>query len=443
MLMKQGLAMDKEQLKTRVCERIEQQSERIIAIGRDIFSHPELGFKETRTARIVADIFRELQLECQEHIAITGVKGIAKGKEHKAKVMIIGELDAVVCPLHSHADKHTGAAHSCGHHAQITSLIGAAIGLAPFNGHLDGDVVFAAVPAEEYVELEYRQRLREEGKIEFFGGKQEWIRLGEFDDIDVGMMVHSHAGITEPKFLISCDSSGFVGKVIQFVGKEAHAGAEPYNGINALNAASLAIMAINAQRETFRESDRIRVHPIITKGGDLVNIVPADVRMETYVRGKAIAAVVDASQKVNRALKGSASAVGSEVQIMEIPGYLPLRQHVGTNQIFAENAATLLAPECNLYGYELMGATDAGDVSNLIPFAHLSGGGFGGSAHSKDFTVTDERMAYIRPAQVMAMSVVDLLWDHAVLARSIRDNDKAPLDRNSYVTFWKEFNRVI
>lgn len=435
--------MDKEQLKGKVCETIEMHSERIIAIGRDIFSHPELGFKETRTAAIVADILKELNFECEEHIAITGVKGIAKGKESRAKVMIIGELDAVVCPLHRHADVLTGAAHSCGHHAQITSLIGLAIGLAPFSKYLDGDVVCAAVPAEEYVELEYRQRLREEGKIEFFGGKQEWIRLGVFDDIDVGMMVHSHAGVTEPKFLINCDSSGFIGKVIQFTGKEAHAGAEPHNGINALNAATLAIMAINAQRETFRESDRIRVHPIITKGGDLVNIVPADVRMETYVRGKTIDAVVDASKKVNRALKGSAMAVGSEVQIMEIPGYLPLRQNTGINQIFAANAAKLLGPESNLYGYELMGSTDAGDLSSIMPFAHLSGGGFDGNAHSKDFTVTDEWMAYIRPAQVMAMSVVDLLWDHAALARFTKDNDKAPLNRDSYIKFWQDFNRII
>ena len=435
--------MNKEQLKNQICEAIELESDRILAIGRDIFAHPELGFKERRTAGIVADTLRSLNLACREGIAITGVKAIAKGKESMAKVMIVGELDAVVCPLHPQADPLTGAAHSCGHHAQITSLLATAIGLAPFSEYLDGDVVFAAVPAEEYVELEYRQRLREEGKIEFFGGKQEWIRLGEFESIDVGLMVHSHAGVTEPKFLIGCDSSGFIGKVIQFTGKEAHAGAEPHNGINALNAASLAIMAINAQRETFRESDRIRVHPIITKGGDLVNIVPADVRMETYVRGKTIEAVVDASQKVNRALQGSAMSVGAQVEIMEIPGYLPLRQNAEINQLFAANAASLLGPECNLYGYELMGATDAGDLSNLIPFAHLSGGGFDGAAHSRSFTVSDEVMAYIRPAQVMAMAVVDLLWDHAVLARNVKDNDAAPLDNAGYLGFWQDFNRVI
>ncbi len=434
--------MTKEQLKREVCERIEQEQRRIIGIGRDIFSHPELGFKEKRTAKIVADTLNELGISCEEEIAITGVKGIARGKESRAKVMVMGELDAVVSPLHPQSDPLTGAAHSCGHHAQITSMLGAAIGLAPFRAYLDGDIVFAAVPAEEYVELEYRQRLHEEGKITFFGGKQEWIRLGVFDDIDVGMMVHSHAGITERNFLINCDSSGFVGKTVRFIGKEAHAGAEPYNGINALNAASLAMMAINSQRETFRESDRIRVHPIITKGGDLVNIVPADVRMETYVRGRTIEAVTDASHKVNRAIRGSALAIGADVEIREIPGYLPLRQNTEINSLFAENAVGLLGPDCNLYGYELMGATDAGDVSTLIPFAHLSGGGFSGIAHSKDFAVSDEQMAYIRPAQAMAMTVIDLLWDHAQLARAIRDNDRPPLNRDTYLEFWKTFEHT-
>jgi hypothetical protein len=52
------------------------------------------------------------------------------------------------------------------------------MGLTPLAGELDGSVAFVAVPAEEYVELEYRERLREEGKIEFFGGKQEFLRLG-------------------------------------------------------------------------------------------------------------------------------------------------------------------------------------------------------------------------------------------------------------------------
>jgi hypothetical protein len=90
-----------------------------------------------------------------------------------------------------------------------------------------------------------------------------------------------------------------------------------------------------------------------------------------------------------------------------------------------------------------MGASDAGDVSNVIPFAHISGGGFSGSAHSNSFAVSDERMAYILPAQVMAMTVIDLLFNHAELARSIKETDQPPLDKESFATFWEQFNRTI
>lgn len=433
--------MTKEQLKQHILEGIEARKGDIIAIGDQIYHNPELGFKEYKTSQLVQETFDGLGLAHEDGIALTGVKAEAKGGQSRARVLVMGELDAVVCPLHPCADLQTGAAHSCGHHSQIASMLGAAMGLAPFMEHLDGDAVFMAVPAEEYVELEYRERLRRDGKIEFFGGKQEFIRLGQLEGIDAGMMIHSHAGVTERRFLIDCDSSGFLGKIVRFHGKEAHAGAEPFAGVNALNAAALSIMAINANRETFRDEDRIRVHPIITKGGDLVNIVPADVRMETYVRGRTIEAVVDASAKVDRALRAGAMAVGAQLDIVQTPGYLPMIQDPELNRLFAGNAAKLLGAEANLYGYELMGATDAGDVSSVIPFMHISTGGYAGTAHSKDFAVCDEEMAYVMPAKAMAMTVVDLLWDGAKKAREVRSAYTPKFTREGYVAFWRQYNR--
>lgn len=434
--------MTKDELKQQVLDEIDRHADRIIALGDAIFQNPELGFKERDTARLAADTLKELGLRCREGLARTGVKAVA-GTNDGPRIMVMGELDAVVCPLHPAANRETGAAHSCGHNAQIAAMLGTAIGLAPFMRHLDGQAVFVAVPAEEYVELEFRERLRREGEIEFFGGKQEFIRLGLLDDVDMGMMIHSHAGVDERKFLLACDSSGFLGKIVRFTGKEAHAGAEPFAGINALNAAALALMAINAQRETFRDDDRIRVHPIITKGGDLVNIVPADVRMETYIRGRTIDAVTGASEKVNRALQGSAFSVGAEVEITEIPGYLPLIQNPVINRLLGENGAALLGKDSILTGYELMGATDAGDVSSVMPFAHISTGGYSGAAHSKDFTVCDPYMAYVMPAKAMALTTVDLLWDKAALARSVRKGYTPAFTGEGYVRFWRAYNRTI
>lgn len=90
----------------------------------------------------------------------------------------------------------------------------------------------------------------------------------------------------KPTVSIGESSNGFVGKTVRYIGKTAHAADAPHEGVNALNAACLGLMGINALRETFREQDVVRVHPIITKGGDFVNSVPDDVRLELYVRAK-------------------------------------------------------------------------------------------------------------------------------------------------------------
>ena len=167
---------------------------------------------------------------------------------------------------------------------------------------LSGRLVFMAVPAEEYIEIEYRNSLRTEGKIEFLGGKPELIKLGEFDDVDMAMMVHTTSTESEGQLCLSGTNNGTVAKKIQFIGKGSHAGGSPHLGINALNAASLALSAIHYNRETFKDEDTIRVHPIITKGGEAVSAVPADVRMETFVRGKTIEAILDANAKVDLSL---------------------------------------------------------------------------------------------------------------------------------------------
>ena len=130
-------------------------------------------------------------------------------------------------------------------------------------------------------------------------------------------MIHTHSDQTMKKAGVAESSNGFVSKLIRFVGRAAHSGGSPHLGINALNAAQIAINAMHAQRETFRDGDAIRVHPIITKGGDIVNVVPAEVTMETYVRGRTKEAILDANVKVDRALRAGALAVGANSCIVE------------------------------------------------------------------------------------------------------------------------------
>ena len=432
--------MDKELLKQQVCATIDEHGDELIAIGKKIFENPELGYKEFETAKVVQAAFDRLGLAHQDNLAITGVKAKAEGKKHNKNVAILGELDSVLCHGHPFANKLTGAAHACGHNAQITTMLGAAFGLVLSGAinELDGDVSFMAVPAEEFVELEYRETLRKEGKIDFFGGKQEMLKVGAFDDVDMAMMCHS-ASTPDPNMIALAGANGFVGKLINFKGKDAHAGGAPHLGINALNAATLGLMAIHAQRETFQDKDSIRVHPIITKGGDLVNIVPSDVRMETYVRGAEVDAIVDASKKVNRALVGSAMSVGATVEITEIPGYLPLRNNEEFADVILDNLRGIVKPEHIIRMPGGGGSTDMGDICAVMPGVHLAMGGFSGGAHQPDFVISDDEAAYISPAKIMACTVIDLLADDAQKATEICNNYKPKFTKEGYVQFWSDF----
>ena len=430
--------ISKEEIKHSVIKAIDARRDEIIALGADIFRHPELGYKEHRTAGLVEEKFKELGLNYRSGIALTGVKATLAGNGARPKVCVMGELDAVVCPGHPNADPTTGAAHSCGHNAQVAAMVGVAMGLVDSGAmaHLDGAVDFFAVPAEEYVEIEFREKLRREGKIRFLGGKQELIALGELADVDLAMMCHLGAS-GEKRVTVNGSSNGFIGKLIRYIGREAHAGGAPHLGINALNAAMLGLMGIHANRETFRDEDHIRVHPIITRGGDLVNIIPADVRMETYVRGKTMDAIIDANMKVTRALEAGALAVGAMVDITDIPGYLPRLNDQTFSDLFKANVAPLVGGE-QYVGDEGHGAgsTDMGDVSHLMPALHPHIGGTEGAGHSEDFRITDEELAYIVPAKAMALTVVDLLWDGAALAKQIVAGYKPVYTRESYLAMW-------
>src|SRR5207248_2156405 len=184
-------------------------------------------------------------------------------------------------------------------------------------------------------------------------------RRAFFDDVDMAMMIHtgSRDGGGTRAFLAK-SSNGALVKRIRFVGRAAHAGSLPQLGINALNAAMIAMSAISAQRETFWEKDTIRIHPIITKGGDAVSVVPAEVTMETFVRGGSLEAIVDANKKVDRCLRAGAMAMGAEVEIHTIPGYLPQRNDERLGQIFGANVESLFGPGEFHIGGHRTGSTD-------------------------------------------------------------------------------------
>lgn len=423
-------------LKQAVCNAVDRHRDRVIGVGEAIMDEPELGFKEVKTAARVKSVFADAGLPMEEGLALTGIRAVLDSGRPGPTIALMGELDALIVPDHPRSDPQTGAAHACGHNAQIAGLMGAALGLvdAGVADKLAGRVVFIAVPAEEYVEIDYRLGLVREGRTTFLAGKPELLQLGVFDDIDMAVMIHSGSRDNlDGDAGVSASSNGFLAKTVCFRGKAAHAGVAPEQGVNALNAASLALQAIHAQRETFRDEDCVRVHPIITKGGDIVNIVPAETRMETYVRARSAGAMLDAAAKVDRCLKGAAMACGCSVEINTVPGYLPLANDRHLTGLFKANAEQLFGAGTYREFPHSGGSTDAGDLSQLMPVLHPVMTGAAGTIHGKDWRIADPGAGYLAPAKALAMMAVDLLHNDAAKARQVQTDSRPSLTKAEYL----------
>lgn len=419
-----------EELKKRICKSIDAHQSMIMELADEIWNNPEIGYREFKTANLVRKVFEKSGLSFQDKIAVTGCRAMFDTGKPGPTIALLGELDGLYLPSHKCADKETGAVHACGHHLQIASLLGAATALAECNikDYLSGRIVFISVPSEEFGMDENRVTLKREGKIEFFGGKQEMISLGVFDDIDAAIMVHSGNEYHYP-----ASYNGFVAKKIVFKGKAAHAGVSPEAGINALYAANMALNAINAQRETFRDEDNVRVHGIIVNGGDTVNIIPDTIEMEVQVRACNIAAIKDAAAKVDRSACAGAMAMGAAVEIETIPGYMPLRNNNAIAEIYEKNLRILNPEACLRKTGHRASSTDMGDLSCIIPILHAYSCGVEGKFHSCDFCVANPEKACIEPAKLMAMTAIDLLKSEDIAS------DYEFMSKEKYIETLKSF----
>jgi len=430
----------KEELKKLAFDAIDARKNDIIAFADSVYAEPEFGFKEYKTASKFEELLTEAGYSPRVGVALTGVIAEKKGKCSDRKVAVLGELDAIMVAGHKDADPNTGAVHACGHNCQISSVAAVAYALADTGimNELAGDVVLMGTPAEEYIEINYRKKLRDEKKIWFLSGKEEFIRLGEFDHIDAAIMQHITPMNTGCLAGATSNCNGFTAKLVKYTGREAHAGAAPHDGINALNAAMMGLMGIHANRETFKDEDHIRIHPIITKGGDIVNVVPADVRLETYVRGSNTPAILDASQKTNRALEAGADAVGAACEITELPGYLPVAQCEPLNDLMYENMKELVGEDnakkyCVGFGG---GSTDMGDVSSILPSIHSYFAGAEGGLHSEGYCLVNKENAILTAGKAMVATVIDLLYDDGSVLDEIKKDFKPVLTKEEYLRDW-------
>ena len=418
---------------------VEKHRELMLEAERYIWSHPETGYREYGTSKYMEDKFTELGYDLVKAGDIPGFYTVIDTGREGPEILVLGELDSLICPNHKEADKETGYVHACGHNVQCATLLGIAAALKE-DGMLDGmcgKIMLCAVPAEELIEIGYRKNLIKEGKIKYCGGKSEFLHRGYFDNVDMAFMVHASGSF--------CGMSGAVGciaKIVNYKGVSAHAGGSPWSGKNAIYAATQGLSAANAIRETFKESDIIRFHPIITHGGEAVNAIPELVTVEAFVRGVSFEAMTDANKRINQALIGSALSLGANIEIIDTPGYAPLKNDNKTLHLM-KTAADLIIPEEHFVIYDSIssGSTDMGEMSCLMPVIHPYSGGVSGKSHGDDYYITDPERAVVKSAKMQITMLNLLLGNGAKNAKEIIDGYDAPFkSKEEYFDYVDKIN---
>ena len=163
----------------RIDEIIECNADEIIALGENLFKHPELGYKEFKTKEILTDYLKEKGFEIEKEYCLTGFKvSIGSGYPH---IGLIAEMDAIPTVGHPCANLNdNSAAHSCGHSTQCTIMVNALLALKEVMKDGCGKVSIYFCPAEEFTDIAYRQSLMKDGKIIEQGNHEELLAENGF-----------------------------------------------------------------------------------------------------------------------------------------------------------------------------------------------------------------------------------------------------------------------
>ena len=423
-----------------VLRAVEAARPTILAAERHIWRNPEPGYREWKTHAYLKEQFEALGLAPRTFDRIPASIAVQSAKDGQDRVfqpipgfwvdfdtgrpgprlVIFGEMDSLLIPTHPECDKETGAVHACGHHAQCAALLGVAAGRAAPGAleRLSGSIRLIAVPAEEFIERDFRKGLCERGVIRYQSGKQELLWRGILDDVDLAYLVHTTAG--KARLATAPGSNGFIATQHVFLGKAAHAGSKPQEGINALYAANLAMNAANALRETFPDGQHVRFHPIVTAGGTSCNSIPERVVVESSVRAASMEYAIEVNRKINRAFAGAAAAMGCRLEVHDLNGYAPRLNDASLNDLLHDVAVDLFGADCQHDRSPWSsGCSDMGDISCVMPATNAYAGGAVGRGHGSDYRIADPEIACVGSAMIQAVGAARLLENDAALARKI------------------------
>ena len=426
-----------------ISRNVDAHKDMILEAERWLWAHPQTGYTEWEAHEYLKERFEALgyALTCPGDIPgfITDVDTGRPGP----CLCIMGELDAL--DIVNHPESVNGMTHSCGHHGQGAALLGIAAALKE-PGALDGlsgKIRLMMVPAEEMIQLGFREELRKKGIIRYLGGKVEFMARGYFDGVDLSLMVHGATMDEDHDFACDIGNNGCVAKTFRFKGKSSHAGGAPHAGINAEYAAALSLQACNALRETFRDSDSVRYHPIMKGVNCAVNIIPDEMCMESYVRANNMTAIKRENKKINRALAGAALAMGAGVEISDRPGYSPEVHDVPFMQLVEKCCADLVGGErvAFQYHHRTTGSSDFGDITCVMPGIQYYSGGAVGTGHGIDYYVTDPYRFCVLSAKSQLFVAEALLENDAAAAKEITANYKP--EYPSIAAYFEAVNELI
>ena len=430
--------MELKEVLSAVKETIAQNADALKEVGEHIWKNPEPGYREEKTSDYLAGKFEELGLTVKRNLALTGFRADIDTGKPGPVLAVLGELDSLILPNHPECDPTTGAVHACGHNASSTSLYGTAVGLIK-SGALDsmcGKIALIATPAEEGIEMDYRSSLIKQGKIGSIAGKSQLIREGVFDDVDLSYMHHLSS-----KFGYN-DHNGCINKKITFRGKSCHA-ASPQRGINALNASTLALNAIAMLRESYSNDALIRIHGIITNGGDSVNIIPDQVTMDYMLRGPSLEKMLQLNDRFDNAVMYAAKAAECEATVESLNGYMPMLDNEELGHLLGQTAEELF-PGIK-YDYNSIfyaSSTDMGDVGTVVPAVHGYTPGNKGTSHGIDYGIADPQAAYVDSSLLSSVFAVKLLYGDAAPARKIAAKRDGLISIPEYIRIIDKVNQT-
>ncbi|MBR3305147.1 MAG: amidohydrolase [Christensenellaceae bacterium] len=394
---------------------------------RYIWKHPQTGYTEWLANEYLIERFETLGYELIRadrdpgYGKIPGFYTDIKTGRPGPTLCIMGELDAL--DIANHPESVNGMCHSCGHNAQAATVLGIAAALKE-PGMLDGlsgTIRLMLVPAEEMIQLAFRNDLIKQGTVSYMGGKVEFMHRGYFDGVDLAMMVHQSSGGDRYDFVCGRGNNGCMAKTITYKGKSSHAGGAPHLGINAQYAATLGIQACNDLRETLQEKDHIRFHPILKGANCAVNIIPDEMVIESYVRGRTIEAMKRENVKFNRALAGAAAAIGCRLHINDKPGYSPEIEDGMFMELVEDVCRDLVGEDRVNFEYDSYstGSSDFGDITCVMPGVQFSTNGATGTMHGIDLYLSDPERLCMNAVKAQLLVADRLLKDGAEKAKEI------------------------